>query len=150
MKKIIQFIFILFFFNVNSQEYKIKFDYDIAGNQYNKYIVFGTGRIRSNELNDLDKDIQEVKEDKKEILTENIKFYPNPVRESLYVYWTNTSESVVDEINIVDMSGKILYQSKVLNKTQDSIQLSNYTNGIYIMSLNYYNGESKSFKIIKN
>lgn len=150
MKKFIQFIFILFFFNVNSQEYKIKFDYDIAGNQYNKYIVFETGRIRSNELNDLDKDIQEVNEEKKEILTENIKYYPNPVKESLYVYWINTTENAVVEINLVDINGKVVYQSKVLNKTQVSIQLSNYTNGIYIMSLNYNNGESKSFKIIKN
>lgn len=140
-------LFVLIFQNANSQTYKVMFDYDLAGNQYHKHIVFESGR---NNSSNLDKEIQDVIDEEKEILAENIKYYPNPVKESLHVYWTNTSENTVDKINVVDMNGKILYESKVLNKTQVSIQLSNYAKGIYIMSLNYNNGESKSFKIIKN
>ena len=140
-------LFFLLFFNAYSQEYKLMFDYDSAGNQYHKHIVFNSGRYGTPEL---DKDMKEVTEEEKEILEDGIKYFPNPVKDLLFVYWTNSLEREVKEIYLLNISGKTLYFSKNLNEGQISISLSNYTNGVYILSIVYNDGESKSYKIIKN
>ena len=65
--------------------------------------------------------------------------YPNPVNSLLNVEFNSTSESLT-VLTLIDMLGKTSYRRSVnasekLNKT--SLNIETYTEGIYILSVNY-------------
>ena len=73
----------------------------------------------------------------------NVKVYPNPTKNILNIE-SNSFE--VSSVEIHDVLGKRVFQQNGLNNNQ--IDISNLTNGIYIMKINA-DGKTLTRKIIK-
>ena len=64
-------------------------------------------------------------------LSAHFDLYPNPTRSSVQLSWTSTgSASVV----LTDLNGKVL-SSQVVDETQTTLDLSNYTPGVYLITV---------------
>jgi hypothetical protein len=72
------------------------------------------------------------------LLTENdIKIYPNPVKDALQI--KNTSEIQIDKVEIYNMLGKRI---QVIQKPKNSINVSQLSKGIYLLKLITEKGSS--------
>jgi hypothetical protein len=69
----------------------------------------------------------------------DIKIYPNPVKDILSVKLKKEAS-----YQLFNVHG-VLLQTGILNRTNTSIHLKTYTNGVYFLNMN-----TKTFKIIKN
>ncbi len=79
-----------------------------------------------------------------------IKVFPNPVTKKIKIYWQsfdNQNDSKF-QITVTDISGKTLYEAPLQSREQ-SIDLSFYKSGTYIVVISHGNQAVKSFKIIK-
>lgn len=74
----------------------------------------------------------------------SIKFYPNPVKNSL----NYTGREKIGEVSIYDASGKKIKTQKT-DSESGNIDVSDLHNGMYIIT-GKTNGGTDSFKIIKN
>lgn len=80
----------------------------------------------------------------------DINVYPVPFIDRLNIEFNNGKSDKID-LRIVEISGKTVY-SRSLDLSSDksiNINTSTYNSGIYILELMTNNGETKSFKIIK-
>ena len=139
----------LFTTSINFAQTKISFDYDTAGNQTLRQICLSckTPNVKEDakEVTELtSEDLQKFSPD------DVISYYPNPVKEQLYLKWELINENKVSTIHIYSLTGQLL---KMMTKLEISnsavIDFSALPNGIYNILLNYTNGENKSIKIIK-
>lgn len=73
----------------------------------------------------------------------NIKIYPNP---SNGIFAIETQED--STVEVFDMIGKKVYSNKVSGGSS-TIDLSNYTNGIYLLTVTNQKGNLNTFKLIK-
>ena len=73
----------------------------------------------------------------------NIKIYPNP---SNGIFAIETQED--STVEVFDMIGKKVYSNKVYVGSS-TIDLSNYTNGIYLLTVTNQKGNLNTFKLIK-
>ena len=73
----------------------------------------------------------------------NIKMYPNPTNG---IFTIETQE--VCTVEVFDMIGKKVYSNKV-SVGSSTIDLSNYTNGIYLLTVTNQKGNLNTFKLIK-
>ena len=147
MNKLYTIVFLLFFSAMNAQP-KLTFSYDVAGSQINRILC----------INCVSKSVKEVKEI--EAITQDdlvqfsekdvISYYPNPVKEELYLQWQLTKENYVTSINLYSVTGQVLrtYQQN-LQENNLTIPFQNYPSGIYIVLMSYKDGGEKSIKIIK-
>ena len=71
---------------------------------------------------------------------------PNPNNGSFEIYMTNITATT--EIEILDLNGKIIYNSTISNKNQN-INIENISRGVYIVKANQ-NGNIKTKKLIIN
>jgi len=130
---------------------KITFNYDSAGNQYLRELCISG-------CNPTAKKVQETKEI--EALTEEdllkfsnedvLSYYPNPVKEELYLKWQLIDNTHVKSIQIYSVNGQLVktYQPTVNNESQN-IPFQDYPSGVYAVILYYSNGNQESIKIIK-
>ncbi len=81
----------------------------------------------------------------------NIDVYPNPTPNILHIKWSSEifeNENV--SIQLLDMSGKILYAEEMTTQSQiNSINLNSFNRSIYLLKINYKN-QTKTYKIVKN
>ncbi|OMQ12515.1 T9SS type A sorting domain-containing protein [[Flexibacter] sp. ATCC 35103] len=147
MIKFLLIISFLFSFTARAQT-KITFSYDAAGNQ--------TSRILC--INCLSKTAKEVKEI--EVITNDdldqffekdvISYYPNPVKEELYLQWQLTKENYVTSINVYSVTGQLLRSYSGNERLNNlNIPFQTYSAGFYLVLLSYKDGGEKSIKIIK-
>jgi hypothetical protein len=133
-----------------AQSTKILFEYDIAGNQKKRSLCVNCPSSSGKE--EAPKEIEELTEDDllKFSQEDVISYYPNPVKEELYIKWEFTNEKYVSTIQVFSISGQLLttYQT-TLNNNSQNIPFQNYSAGIYAVLLYYSNGDQKSIKIIK-
>jgi hypothetical protein len=79
------------------------------------------------------------------ILDVQLKVYPNPTSQSLYVSHPELNSF---GISIVDLNGKQLYQGTI-NK-EEPLDVSNYTQGMYMVTVeNTTTNKKNTYKIIK-
>lgn len=82
----------------------------------------------------------------------NITVLPNPTHGELIIELNGaTIEQLNTPNNVIrvwDMQGRLLFTSEPL-RNSNLIDISNYDNGIYIVQL-FFNGKSKSYKVVKN
>jgi len=134
----------------NAQQ-KITFSYDSAGNQIVRSLCISG-------CNPTGKSVEEVKEI--EAVTEDdllkfskedvISYYPNPVKEQLYLKWELINENKVSSIVVYGITGQILQTfSKTESTDSQIISFEEYPRGVYLVALNYKDGEQKTIKIIK-
>lgn len=142
-------LFILFLvFGLSYSQKRILFSYDDAGNQTRRYICLGNCAAKNTTDSDY-KNKETVMPD--DMTVENdIKFYPNPVREELYLQWEIINENEVISIELYSMTGQSLMQNNLLTNLKTStINFAGYPSGYYNIFFIYKNGDKKNLKIVK-
>lgn len=145
MKKflIIGFVFIGFLAfgqttNQTVEPKRIRFSYDQAGNQTKRDICINCGRPSATLTND------------DYIVDEKISYYPNPVKEELFINWKNKEDVIVNFIEVYNLNGQLLYNIDDLKKTETTtVNFLNYPEGIYLVNINFENGTKQTLKIVK-
>lgn len=144
--------YVLFIFGISliaSGQTKMTFNYDVAGNQIKRELCL---TCTNKKAEDIPKKIEALTEEDllKFSLNDQISYYPNPVKEELYLKWELTNGNNVLSIQVYAMNGQILKTfNKPENTNSQNIAFHDYPTGIYIISLIYINGDQKTIKIIK-
>lgn len=127
---------------------KIFFDYDIAGNQINReYCINCISNTATNKQAVADIKPEDMQKFNPE---DDFSYYPNPVKEELFLKWNNKLETFIISITIFNPSGVLLKSlEKQDNLESQNISFLQYPTGLYIISLGYSNGKKKTIKIIK-
>ena len=147
MRKLLFYFFFIFSVFTKAQN-KVTFTYDSAGNQITRVLCINCLQKTGN--NTKQPDVIVDNELEKLYSEDTISYYPNPVKEELYVQWQFTKDNFVKEINIYSVNGQLLYAYPNISENNSQIiPFQNYPAGIYIVLLNYSNGGQKSIKIIK-
>ena len=131
---------------------KITFAYDTAGNQITRSLCINCQTSKpAKEI--VDADLLSKEDLLKFSAEDSFSYYPNPVREQLYLSWQQSDENsaVITSLQIVNINGQVLEtipagNLKVNNK---NVSFSLYPSGIYILSVNYKDGNQKTIKVIK-
>lgn len=129
---------------------KITFDYDNAGNQIKRELC-----LSCNKANYKTKEVKEftalVEEDLEKFTPEDaISYYPNPVKEELYLKWELVADKTVTNIQLYDLNGRVLQNYGKLEKSNSlNIPFLNYPKSTYLVLLVYNDGETKTIKIVK-
>jgi hypothetical protein len=135
---------LILFFSALSFSQRINFIYDEAGNQSSRSVT-----LASRMTDDIAKNF-----DNQELLKffpeDVISYYPNPVRDELYLKWEMVNNVNVQQVDVVNMSGQIIKSFQAFNAENSlNISFNEWTSGVYFVHLNYANGEQKTIKIIK-
>ena len=149
-KKLLLCFFGFFIVSIAQSQDKILFTYDTSGNQIQREICImcppTTGKqFNSKEIEDL------VEEDLQKISPEDfISYYPNPVKEELYIQWDFFNEKTVGTIYLYDINGRALQVINNLEKKNAvNIPFKYYPRGSYLVVLMYNGGGQKTIKIVK-
>ena len=128
----------------------ILFDYDVNGNQIRRRQVYLASNRGTNnqtpppEINEIDKKFEESD------IYSDVKFFPNPVVEILYVQWKNENQNFVKSVQIYNLSGQFMSSSDLdVNVTQTEVDFRSYPSGLYELVLIYSYGNQKVLKIVK-
>jgi hypothetical protein len=151
----IRFTFYLILFIISNSCFaqvadRILFYYDAAGNQTQRTLCINCFNSKSSE--EPSKEIATlVEEDLIKFNTEDkISFYPNPVKENLYIKWDLINNNLVSKIEVFSINGKLVKTySNLENERSESISFQEYPQGTYLVILNYSNNEKKSITILK-
>lgn len=151
MKKMLLFP-LLFIFNLSFGQVadRIKFTYDDAGNQTRRYICLGCQSRKAKDT--IYKTPESLTENDflKDDLYSHISYYPNPVREELYVKWQNTTDIQVSKIELYSMSGQFVKNiADIRDSELATIEFQPYPEGFYNLILVYSNGDKKTLRIVK-
>jgi len=143
---LLHFLF-LYCFTVNAQT-KLTFSYDAAGNQINRTLCIGCVSKSAKEV----KEIEAITEDDLLKFSPNdvISYYPNPVKEQLYLQWQLANDNYVTSVYVYSITGQVL-QTYQTNSSSNSLNIpfQQYSTGVYLVLLSYKDGGEKSIKIIK-
>lgn len=129
---------------------RIRFYYDGAGNQIHRTLCINCGTFRM--ANETPKEVTALKDEDllKFSTTDVISYYPNPVKEELYLKWELNNENKVSTIQLFSLSGQLLHTYTDMEKENTkNIPFQDYPQGTYLVLLNYSNGEQKSITILK-
>lgn len=148
MKKLLLLIFC--FYGLLSNAQKIRFEYDAAGNQIQRKWC---PSCLSRNAQETYKNVSQLEDsDLEKFFPEDvISYYPNPVKEELFLKWELVNENKVSSIDVFTLNGQVLKTIKE-NLSQNTLVISfqEYPVGVYFLSMNYTNGDQKSIKIVKN
>jgi hypothetical protein len=118
-----------------------KFNYDAAGNQITVLVeipftspfkMASTPNLQSNPI------------------YKDVKYYPNPVKNELYMEWQIIDNNSLSSISVFNVNGVLLKSHKELDAINNyTLSFQDYSQGIYFVEFLYSNGEQKTFKIIK-
>ncbi|MCM0666903.1 T9SS type A sorting domain-containing protein [Flavobacterium tyrosinilyticum] len=150
MKKIITLLLLGICAFSNAQQ-KITFSYDSAGNQILRSLCL-SGCNPTGKTVDEAKEMEAVTEDDllKFSKEDVISYYPNPVKEQLYLKWELINDNKVSSITVYGISGQVLQNFSRTESTDNQIiSFGEYPRGVYLVVLNYKDGEQKTIKIIK-
>lgn len=150
MKKITTIIFFALGIFSYSQQ-KITFNYDAAGNQILRELCLSDCSQSAKQVKDV-KEIEALTDDDLLKFSEEdvISYYPNPVKEELYIKWELKENNYITSIQVFSLTGQLLRNySPNLKSTSQNIPFQEYPRGVYAVLLYYKNGDQKSIKIIK-
>ena len=150
IKTSLQFLFALLFSSLCfcQPQGKIMFSYDEAGNQTSRFYIL----ISNRSSNAANTDVKKLKDDDlfTSDVSEKIKYFPNPVKEELFVQWTNDAEKSVQTITLYNSAGMQLQVFKISETENTStINFKDLPSGFYSVELFYTNGDQKNLKVIK-
>lgn len=131
-----------------SAQTKLTFGYDAAGNQTSRVLCVNC----LSKHDDLAIDADAITEEDPDKFFEEdvISYYPNPVKEELYLQWQLVQDNYVTSIQVYSMTGQLLRVFQADKETHNlNIPFQLYPSGIYLVLLSYKNGDDKSIKIIK-
>ncbi|CAD0004194.1 T9SS type A sorting domain-containing protein [Flavobacterium salmonis] len=144
-------LFLLFLFSLSSiaqNQTKIKFSYDTAGNQVSRILCTNCPPETGKQIKEIEALVDEDLE--KFSAEDRFSYYPNPVKEELYLKWELTDDNYVTSIQLISLAGQVLntFRETKNNNTQN-ILFQSYPSGVYVVLLNYKSGDPKTIKIIK-
>lgn len=148
MKNILTFLLFGAFFISNAQD-KIKFTYDpITGSQLTRELCLNCPSINAKQAKEIE---ALTNEDLQKFSPEDaISYYPNPVKEELYLKWELINENSVFSVSVISITGQVLKNYTGFDRINNiNIPFQEFGSGIYLVQVNYANGESKTIKIIK-
>ncbi len=131
---------------------KITFDYDEAGNQIKRELCLSINCYKPNYKATTPKEITAIQdEDLQKFFPEDaISYYPNPVKEELYIKWELVANKSVSSVRLLDLNGREMHHFSRLEKTNTlNIPFLSYPTGTYLVVLVYNDGEQKTIKIVK-
>jgi hypothetical protein len=138
-------ILFLFYGCLLQAQDKIIFTYDAAGNQTQRCINCVSAAKYINDPKLLTK-----KDLIKSEVSDQISYYPNPVKQELYLSWELVDDNNVSSIQVYSMSGQLLQSFQNTDKINlQTIPFESYPRGVYAVVFVYSNGEQKTIKIIK-
>lgn len=129
MIKKLLFLFLLFSLSVKSQnQTKIKFSYDNAGNQTSRILCINCPPETGKQVKEIE---ALVDEDLENIPGEDmISYYPNPVKEELYLKWDLTNDNYVTSIQLFSLTGQVLKTFQgTKNRNTQNILFQSYPSG---------------------
>ncbi len=145
MKKIV--IYLVLLFNLISfSQNRVSFQYDDAGNQIRRVMCINCNARLAQEKN---------QEEQKEIIytqfqEDKINYYPNPVKEILFINWELINENNVSEIVVFNLSGQQVRKISDLNSLKNTeISFFDLPTGTYILNIYQTNKQIKTIKILK-
>lgn len=150
MYKYLPIVLFNFCFSVSAQS-KLKFNYDAAGNQTLRELCLSGCGLTAKQVKEI-KEIEALTDDDllKFSPEDVISYYPNPVREELFLQWELTDNRYVSSIHIYATTGQLLRSFQLTQSTNNlNIAFQNYAVGMYLVMLSYNDGGEKSIKIIK-
>lgn len=119
----------------------IVFNYDNAGNQIKRELVININKGSAPKEHNLPLEIDNG---------DLISYFPNPVKNSLYIKWTLTENKEISDLSLLSLNGQIIKVYKNLSDKQETmIDFNGLPQGTYVMVLQYVGGLQKSIKIIK-
>lgn len=78
-----------------------------------------------------------------------VRIFPNPVKETLYIEVLNDLESYVATVQIFNTLGQLIFNDQLSHK-MESIDLSSLQIGLYIYTIQYETGHSEKGKFVIN
>lgn len=72
----------------------------------------------------------------------NLKFYPNPTTSVLNI---SNNAYAIESVQVVNMQGQVLFQSKYSNQNNVTIDMARFSNGIYLVNIN----NETNIKVVK-
>ncbi|WP_316634950.1 T9SS type A sorting domain-containing protein [uncultured Flavobacterium sp.] len=150
MKITVPFFILLFSFSATAQQ-KVIFGYDAAGNQVLRELCLSDCGTTAKQATDI-KEIEALTADDllKFSPEDVISYYPNPVKEELYLQWQLAQDNYVSSIYVYSVTGQVLRTYQVNERTNAlNIPFQGYATGVYLVLLSYKDGGEKSIKIIK-
>lgn len=126
---------------------RVTFAYDESGNQTERKLCINC-TVNKNALREKNNLI--AKED--EIFSDdNLKFYPNPLTEDLFIDFNITDKNKkVEHIEVISLDGQIVKLIKDINENETlKIPFDDMPQGVYIVNVAYSNGEIVDLKIVK-
>lgn len=130
---------------------KVLFTYDTAGNQYQRELCISGCSSSAKSAKEI-KEIESLTEDDllKFSPEDVISYYPNPVKEELYLQWQLVQENYVMAVRVYSMTGQMLRDFQIGSSVNNlSIPFQQYPTGVYLILLSYKDGGEKTIKIIK-
>lgn len=140
----------MFFVSLLGVSQKIKFEYDTAGNQIKRYVCLCSAKVASKDS--LIEGVEDIKlEDFEKASREDVlSYYPNPVREELYLKWDLIENTKVSKIEVYSFNGQLIQTFVDLeNNVTQTIPFMDQPDGTYLVLLFYTNNEQKSITIVK-
>lgn len=147
MNKILLLTLFLFSIVYKTEAQTISFGYDVAGNQTTRSLCL----LCQSKKGDTKEIVALTDDDLQKFYPEDvISYYPNPVKEELYLKWELINNNYVSSIKVYDLNGRIIDSYGNLDNTNNqNVFFQRFPKGIYIVVLVYSNKEEKSIKIIK-
>lgn len=147
MQRFLLLIFLhCFFFSI--AQTKLNFSYDQAGNQITRMLCINC--VSQTAKNTQDIEIAAESNLEKFFPDDVISYYPNPVKEELYLQWELKNDNYVASVHVYSMTGQVLRTFQINAGANNlSIPFQQYSTGVYLVLLSYKDGGEKSIKIIK-
>lgn len=147
MNRILLFTLFLFSIVYKTEAQTISFGYDVAGNQTTRSLCL----LCQSKKGDTKEIVALTDDNLQKFYPEDvISYYPNPVKEELYLKWELINNNYVSSIKVYDLNGRIIDSYGNLDNTNNqNVFFQRFPKGIYIVVLIYNNKEEKSIKIIK-
>ncbi len=118
------------------------FSFDKAGNQRSSAICTKEDKTNHTSKEQEQEDIEEI--------ASKIEVYPVPVQDFLNIRWAQEVDDLVDRIVLSDMLGRVsLPITKPANSFQTRINISSYSDGVYIVSFFLKDGRRLNKNILK-
>lgn len=151
MKKIITVILFGICVVSNAQQ-KLIFNYDTSGSQIVRELCLSGCNQTAKSIKDNAIAVEDlIEEDLLKFSSEDVlSYYPNPVKEELYLQWELKDNNYVTSIKIYSLTGQLLRIYSIgAQKNSQNIPFQEYSAGVYAVQLYYNTGDQKSIKIIK-
>ncbi|MEC4048999.1 T9SS type A sorting domain-containing protein [Flavobacterium sp. SUN046] len=133
-----------------SQNYpKLSFTYDLSGNQTSRIYCANcstvSGKHTVNYANLTANDLEQFS------TNDELSYYPNPVKEELFLKWKIKEGNTVNEIQLLTLNGTFIKEINNLSALdQCVISFSDVPQGMYLLNLLYADSRIESIKIVKN